>query len=178
MHDAIPPILARRDVAQNKFFTTVAEDLATPQGSYTYSFIDATWDAVLVIPVLANGRLVIERIYRHPYRAYLHEFPAGGIEHGEDPCVAAARELEEETGYRAKNCALIHVVEPVPGLCRMRLHIVLATDLQQTGKREHETLELIDVVELTLAEANKLMEQKPCSGFLSLGLLLFDKMQH
>lgn len=171
----IPPIHARRETARNKFFTTVAEDLIAPNGSdYTYHFIDTTWNAVLVVPVLDDGRLVLEKIYRHPYRAWVHEFPAGGIDHGEDPCAAGIRELEEETGYRAARCRPLMAVEPVPGLCRMRLHVVLAEGLVQTGTRSHEAMELIEVIEPTHAEAWALAKQTPTSGFLLNGLLLLD----
>src|SRR5258708_29646556 len=97
----IPPIVARREHGANRFFSHVEEDLATAAGPYTYSFVESKWDAVVVVPVLDDGRLVVERIYRHPYRAYLHEFPAGGIGSGEDPCMAGVRGLEEETGFPA-----------------------------------------------------------------------------
>ena len=51
----IPPIHTRRETARNKFFTTVAEDLTAPEGKpYTYHFIEATWEAVLVVPVLED----------------------------------------------------------------------------------------------------------------------------
>lgn len=172
----LPPIHARHELTRNKFFTTVSEDLTAPDGKpYTYHFIDTTWDAVLVVPVLDDGRLVLERIYRHPYRAWVHEFPAGGIDHGEDPCVAAVRELEEETGYRAARTRLLTAFEPVPGLCRMRLHVVLAEGLLQTGIRTHEAMELIEVVEATRDEAWALAKQPPVSGFLLNGLGLLDR---
>jgi ADP-ribose pyrophosphatase len=172
---SIPPISARREPVRNRFFTHVEEDLTAPGGGpYTYHFIDTTWDAVLVVPVLDDGRLVIERIYRHPYRAWLHEFPAGGIDHGEDPCAAGVRELEEETGYRAARCRPLVSYEPVPGLCRMRLHVVLAEGLVQTGRRSHEAMELIEVFEATRDEAWALARQVPTSGFLLNGLLMLD----
>ncbi len=171
----IPPIQSRREPVRNRFFTHVEEDLIAPGGgNYTYHFIDTTWDAVLIVPVLDDGRLVIERIYRHPYRAWLHEFPAGGIEHGEDPCAAGIRELEEETGYRAAHCRSLICYEPVPGLCRMRLHVVLAEGLVQTGVRSHEAMELIEVIESTRAEAWVLAKQTPTSGFLLNGLLMLE----
>lgn len=172
----IPPIHARRETARNPFFTTVSEDLTAPDGRpYTYHFLDATWEAVLVVPILDDGRLVLEKIYRHPYRAWMHEFPAGGIDHGEDPCAAGIRELEEETGYRAARCRALMAFEPVPGLCRMRLHVVLAEGLVQTGTRTHEAMELIEVVEVTRDQAWVFTRTPPVSGFLLNGLALLDR---
>jgi ADP-ribose pyrophosphatase len=166
-----PPILARRQPAQNKFMTVVEEDIRDPAGKpYTYHFVEATWDAVLVLPVLADGRLVLERIYRHPYRQYLLEFPAGGIDHGESPLAAAARELEEETGYRPGAVRSLGSYEAIPGMLRARVNLVLAQELVQMGTRSHETMELIKVEELAAAEAWAEADREPASSFLTVGL--------
>jgi ADP-ribose pyrophosphatase len=167
----IPPVLARRQPAKNKFMTTVEEDIRDPAGKpYTYHFVEATWDAVLVLPVLPDGRLVLERIYRHPYRQYLLEFPAGGIDHGESPLAAAVRELEEETGYRAGVVRSLGSYEAIPGMLRARVNLVLAQGLVQMGTRSHETMELIRVEELTAAEAWAEADREPASSFLTVGL--------
>ena len=172
----IPPILARRQPAQNKFMTVVEEDICDPAGKpYTYHFVEATWDAVLVLPLLADGRLVLERIYRHPYRQYLLEFPAGGINHGENPLAAAARELEEETGYRPGAVRSLGSYEAIPGMMRARIYLVLAHELVQTGTRSHETMELIKVEELTSAQAWTEAGREPASSFLTIGLLALQR---
>jgi ADP-ribose pyrophosphatase len=171
----VPPIIGRREVAGNRFFKTIAEELSTPDGTYTYNFIESTWDAVIVVPVLSDGRLVVERIYRHPYRAFLHEFPAGGIDHNEDPLAAGARELEEETGWRAARLRPLGSYLPLPGLVKMRMHVVLAEELEQQGTRSHEALELIEVEECTLAQAWAYAEGPQASAFLLQGLLLYER---
>jgi len=140
MTDHIPVVTARREMVRNRFFNSIEEDLIAPTGGYTYNFIACHYDAVVVVPVLPDGRLVVERIYRHPYHRYMHEFPAGGIERGEDPLVAGARELEEET-----------------------------------GTRQLEALELLDVVHLSEAEAWTLAEQESASSFLTHGLLYLQR---
>lgn len=168
----IPPILARREIATNRFMSFVEEDIRDPGGRpYTYYQLESKWDAVLVVPVREDGRLVLERIYRHPYRRYFLEFPAGGIDAGEDPLRAAARELEEETGYRAGSLRLLGSYEAIPGMLRARIHVVLAEDLVQTGTRSHETMELIEVVELSEDEAWAEAGREPPSSFLTVGLL-------
>jgi 8-oxo-dGTP pyrophosphatase MutT (NUDIX family) len=171
----IPPVTARRETVRNRYFVGVEEDLHTDTGSYTYNFIECNYDAVIVVPVLPDGRLVVERIYRHPYHAYVHEFPAGGINHGEDPVAAAGRELTEETGFQAGKLELLGSFEVMPGLMTMRLSVVLATDLVQTGTRALEALELLEVHHLTEAEAWAIAETQPASSFLTHGLLYLGR---
>lgn len=172
----IPDRLARREIASNRFMTHVEEDLRAPDGSvYTYHQVEAKWEAVLVLPILADGKLVLERVFRNPYRRYFLEFPAGGIEHGEDPVAAAGRELTEETGYRAATLRRLGAYEAIPGMLKARIHIILAQDLVQTGTRSHETMELLQVVELTAAEAWRESEGDAVSSFLTVGLLYLQR---
>lgn len=58
--------------------------------------------AVVVVPLLDDGRVVLERQYRYPVGRVLTEFPAGKLDVGEDPFVCGRRELLEETGYTAR----------------------------------------------------------------------------
>ena len=172
----LPPILARREIASNRFMTFVEEDIRDPAGStYTYYQLESKVDAVLVVPVLPDGRLVLERIYRHPYRRYFLEFPAGGIDPGESPLEAAARELEEETGWRAGALTVLGAYEAIPGMLRARVHVVLADQLVQTGTRSHEAMELIEVVELSEAEAWAEAGREPASSFLTVALLWYAR---
>lgn len=174
----IPKVLARREVATNRFMTYVEEDLCAPDGStYTYHQVEARFQAVLILPVLANGKLVLERIYRHPYKKYMLEFPAGGIDPNEPPKVAARRELLEETGYDAQNLHVLGSYEAIPGMLHARVHVVMATDLVQTNIRSHETMELLQVVELTTDEAWAEAQLPEASSFLTVGLLWLDRQR-
>ena len=172
--DSIPTILARREISRNRFLSYVEEDLTDRHGKpYTYYQVESRFDAVVVVPVLP-----VERIYRHPYRQWLSEFPAGGIEPGEDPCAAGIRELAEETGFRAGRCTSLHVIEAMPGLLRMRLHLVLAEDLTPGGELKLEEMELLEIETLTRDEAWTRAGQAPASMFLTLGLLALERWQN
>ena len=172
MPDPLPRLGARRVLAGNRFFELIEEEIEDRNGGmYPYYAVASKWDAVVVIPRLADGSLLIERIYRHPYRAWLHEFPAGGIEPGEDACAAGARELTEETGWIAGRIRLLHRFEALPGLLRLRLHLVLAEDLREGGQIRTDAAEFIQVERLTEAEAWELAGRETASSFLTLGLM-------
>jgi len=168
MSTELPPLRARNPVSRNPFFALYADQLEPQPGAptYTYHHIECAHDAVVVVPVLDDGRVVLERIYRHPYREYLHEFPAGGIAPGEDPAAAAARELGEETGYRAAAVHLLGSYEPLPGLVRMRLHVAVATGLQPGAERALETLELLELTSMQPETVDALIAEGAVSGFL------------
>ena len=172
----LPEILARRELSRNRFLSYVEEDLTDRHGQpYTYYQVESRWDAVVVVPLLADGRLVLERIYRHPYRRYLLEFPAGGIEPGEEPLAAAARELGEETGYRAGKLTVLGTMEAMPGLLRMRLTYVLAEELTPGAERALEAMELLQIEELTRDQAWAAAREELASSFLTTGLLFLER---
>ncbi len=179
MPDPLPRLGARRVLAGNRFFELIEEEIEDRTGClYPYFTVASKWDAVLVIPRFDDGSLLIERIYRHPYRAWLHEFPAGGIEPGEDACAAGARELTEETGFIAGRIRLLHRFEALPGLLRIRLHLVLAEDLREGGTTSLEPAEFIQVERVTLAQAWQLASQETVSSFLTMGLMALATESH
>ena len=172
----IPDIHARREISRNRFLTYVEEDLSDRHGKpYTYYQVEARFDAVVIVPILPDGRLVLERIYRHPYRCWLLEFPAGGIEPGEDPLAAAARELGEETGYHAHQLTRLGTMEAMPGLLRMRLTYVLAEDLHPGATQALEAMEMLEIVEVSEAQAWEFAGEELASSFLTTGLLYLGK---
>lgn len=173
--DPLPRTGNRRILAGNRFFDLVEEEIEDRNRQmYSYFTVASKWDAVLVVPVLGDGRLLIERIYRHPCRAWLHEFPAGGIEPGEDPCVAGGRELHEETGWTAARIVPLHSFEALPGLLRLRLHVVAAYGLVDTGSRALEAAEFIHVETVSRSAAWQLTRQETTSSFLTMGLLALE----
>ena len=98
--------------------------------------------SVVVLPVLPDGRILLIRQYRHATRQYLWELVAGRMDPGETPEVAAARELIEETGYRAKRFRVFLDVFPTPGFLEERMFILLAEGLT-AGEAEPEEDEKI-----------------------------------
>src|SRR5258708_3411347 len=98
--------------------------------------------SVVVLPVLPDGRILLIRQYRYATRQYLWELVAGRIDVGESVRAAAARELIEETGYRAKTFQIFLDVFPTPGFLEERMFLLLAQGLT-AGEAEPEEDEKI-----------------------------------
>jgi ADP-ribose pyrophosphatase len=104
------------------------------------------------LPLLEDGRVILVRQYRHPAGRELLEIPAGRIEDGEMPLDCAAREIEQETGFRARHLEKLAEFYTTPGFCEEKLHIYLATGLVAAPRQlDHD--EFVDVVDLPLADA-------------------------
>jgi ADP-ribose pyrophosphatase len=86
--------------------------------------------AVVILPLLDDGRICFVRNYRVAVDQTLIELPAGTLEPGEDPAETARRELAEETGYRAGRIEHLLTFCMSPGILDERMHLYLATDLQ------------------------------------------------
>lgn len=86
-----------------------------------------------VIPLLDDGRVVLVRQWRFGLQTPMLEIPGGLVDPGEDPSTAAARELIEETGYRAGRLELLGTTHPNPAIFDTRLTTWLATDLEAVG---------------------------------------------
>jgi ADP-ribose pyrophosphatase len=132
--------------------------VAMPDGSRATREYVVHPGAVVVVPVLDDGRLVLERQFRYPVGRVMLEFPAGKIDAGEAPLVCGQRELIEETGYRAREWAVAGTLHNAIAYSTEIIHIVFARGLQ-AGERALDVGELIELqpmteVELEAAAAN------------------------
>lgn len=112
--------------------------------------------AVTVIPVTDDGRLVMIRNWRLSVAGWLDEFCAGKLERGEDPALAAARELEEETGHSAARVERVGTFYTSPGFADERMHVFQATGLRPVPRRL-EVGECIEVVIRSVPEVEALI---------------------
>ena len=100
--------------------------------------------AVMVIPLLSDGRVVLERQFRYPLKRTAIEFPAGKIDPGESPFQCARRELLEETGYRARKWSYLGGLNNAIAYSDEKIEMFLAEELLHEGAAldAGETLEV------------------------------------
>ena len=93
--------------------------------------------AAAVVPVRADGKILMVRQYRNALDRYTLEIPAGGLNGPDEPTKdAAARELEEETGYAAGKMEWLITVRTTVAFCNEKIDIYLATDLTAGAVRQ------------------------------------------
>ncbi|MFC4078172.1 NUDIX hydrolase [Salinithrix halophila] len=133
------------------------DEVRLPNGKTSTRELVKHTGAVSVMAVTKEGKMVFVRQYRKPLDKEILEIPAGKLEPGEDPKECAARELEEETGYRAQNLKPIVSFYTSPGFADELLHLYEATGLSE-GEANPDSDEFVERVELTLEEAFQAME--------------------
>lgn len=104
------------------------------------------------LPLFDDGSIALVRQWRYPLRRYSLEIAAGRIEPGHTPEETAARELEEEMGYRASELRKIGEFNVAPGYCEERLFVYLATGLEACEQKLDDDEE-IEVVYMPFSEA-------------------------
>jgi ADP-ribose pyrophosphatase len=108
--------------------------------------------AAAVVPFLDEERIIMLYQYRYAANGEIWEVPAGKLEPGETPESCVARELEEETGYRARRVVRTGEILTSPGFTDERIHLFCAYDLEP-GVKSHETAEVIQVHEVPFTQA-------------------------
>jgi ADP-ribose pyrophosphatase len=111
-------------------FDVVRRTLTMPSGGVATREIVHHPGAVVILPLLDDGRICLIDSFRISLQRHLVELPAGTLEPGEEPLPAARRELIEETGYRARNLEPLLVFHPSPGILDEKMHLLLATGLE------------------------------------------------
>jgi ADP-ribose pyrophosphatase len=164
-------ILSSEMVYQGKVFGVRRDEVLEPNGLRTTREVITHPGSVVVLPVLPDGRIVMVRQYRHATRQYLWELVAGRKEPEETPKQGAARELLEETGYRAKRFKIFLDVFPTPGFLEERMYLLLAQGLT-AGEAQPEEDEKIEVRPFKLKDlkqmikSGRLRDAKSIAGIL------------
>jgi len=132
--------------------------------------------AVVIIPMLSRSRIVFVRQYRRAIDRELLELPAGTLAPGEPRRMCAQRELEEETGRRARSLRQIGQFYAAPGIMSEQLTIFLAQGLRYVGAHP-EADECVRPVVLTLRDAlRRIRTGSICDGKTIIGVLFAQRL--
>lgn len=159
------------------FDVQIAHRVSPRTGQELGFFLIDTRDWVNVIAETTRGELVLVHQFRHGPAAPTLEIPGGAIEPGEEPAVAAARELREETGY-ASSATPIHLgtVNPNPALFSNRCHSYLIRGCERQGEPEPDPGEDFEVLTLPLAEVERMVRVGAIDHALVLNALYFLRL--
>jgi ADP-ribose pyrophosphatase len=130
----------------------VSEEVTLPGGHRTTLRIVHHPGAAAVVPFLSEEEVILLRQYRHAAGGYILEVPAGKLDGPEDPARCAARELEEEAGYRAGRIEKLGAIWTTPGFTDERIHLFAAFELEPVPRQPEED-EVIEVERVPLREA-------------------------
>jgi len=167
--------ISSEDVFRGKLLHVKRDMVRLPDGSTATREYIVHPGAVMVIPRLPDGKLLLERQYRYPLARVFIEFPAGKIDAGEEPLATARRELLEETGYTAERWAYLATLHPLITYSTERIEIYAAEGLAHVGARlDHG--EFVETFAATLEEALTWLDRGEITDVKTmLGLLLLAR---
>lgn len=140
----------RKTVYEGAILQFCEDEIVTPKRNRV------TWDylehkgAAAVIPVMDDGRIIMVRQWRNAIDKFTLEIPAGGRDWADEPTIqCAARELEEETGYKSENIEFLQTIVPAVAYSGEKIDVFVAFDLKKTEQHldpdEDIDLELFDI---------------------------------
>jgi ADP-ribose pyrophosphatase len=133
-------------------------------------------DWVNVVALTDEGEAVLVRQFRFGVEANSLEVPGGMVDAGEEPAAAAARELLEETGFRARELVFLGAVHPNPAVQTNRCHSYLALGAERAGPATQEPGEDIEVVLVPASALQRLVREGAITHALVVTAVYFAEL--
>ncbi|MET3129902.1 ADP-ribose pyrophosphatase [Oxalobacteraceae bacterium GrIS 1.11] len=138
-------------VYQGGFLTVQSDRVTLPDGKLTVREYIRHPGAVVILPLLDDGRVLLERQFRYPLDRVFIEFPAGKIDPGEDALACAKRELLEETGYTASHWQFLSTIHNAIAYSDEHLELFLARGLV-AGPSQLDEGEFLETITATVPQ--------------------------
>jgi ADP-ribose pyrophosphatase len=150
--------LSSQTIYEGKIISLRLDEVELPDGNRAKRELVQHPGAVALIPISNEGKIILVKQYRKSLNRTLIEIPAGRIEVGEDPKITALRELEEETGYGAREVTYIQSFATSPGFADEIIHLYLAENLYEIeNPAAGDEDEFIELLEATIDEAEQMV---------------------
>lgn len=166
---------ASRYLFRSPWFQLRQDEVTLPGGeAITYNVVEHPGYA-MVVPLLADGRVLLERVYRYTVQETCLECPSGGLE-DETPEACGRRELLEETGHRAAAMRPLGSFFGSNGISDERLHLFLATGVERAAEPRRDPTEQMELERVPLERAVAMaIRGEVADAPSALGLLLAER---
>lgn len=170
MSTSLPiPKIEKSTIVYDGYYKVQIDVLSLPHvdEKLPYSILLAAEEASVILAETEDGRLIINREYRHPAGSWIYSLPGGRVDPDEAPLITAQRELREETGYEAPVWQYLGTAYPMPALCGQKIHYFLAKSARFAAAPKKEPLELIATLVIEEKELSQAIRQgSPTDGIL------------
>lgn len=144
-------------IASGGMLTVKRDQVRLPNGHQSQREYVTHPGAVVIVPILPNGNVILERQFRYPLHQVFIELPAGKIDAGEEILITGQRELLEETGYSASDWIKLGHQHPCIGYSNEIIHIYLARNLS-LGAHQRDEDESLEVFEAPFSDCIKMIQ--------------------
>lgn len=159
-------------LCKDNFLTWNLLEVELPDGSRSKRNLIEHPGAAAILPILDDGKILLVKQYRKAIESETLEIPAGKLDKGEAPEVCAKRELEEETGYKAKNIEYLGKIATAPGFCNEIIHLYKATGLTK-GEKHTDEDEFTENILVTMDELKKMIKEGEIIDCKTLSILAY-----
>ena len=157
MSNLIEKQISREEIFKGVALHVVKDEILLPDGKRSVREISLHNGAAAVIPILSDGRVLMEKQFRYAHGRVMLEIPAGKLDTPDEPPLEAAkRELLEETGAVAEKYTYLGSIAPSPALIDEVIHVYMAEDLS-FGERKLDEGEFLDIEYYTLDELYRMV---------------------
>ncbi len=147
--------ISSKIVYHGKIITVRSDEVEVADGHKSFREVVEHSGGVVIVAIKEDSILFVKQ-FRYPIKEEVLELPAGKLEKGEDPNFACERELEEETGYRAKYWKSLGFIYTSIGFCNEKLYLYLAQDLEFVGEHLDEG-EILENYEYKISEVEEMI---------------------
>ncbi len=167
-------------IYEGKVISLKVDTVSLPDGNTSKRELIKHPGAVAIIPITKEGKIIFVEQYRKALEKSIIEILAGKLEPGEKPEVTAVRELEEETGYTTrKTLKKLGSFYTSPGFADELLHVYEADDIELLAQKvAGDEDEFVELMELTLEEAEELVKEERIHDAKTMYALLHLRLKH
>ncbi len=156
--DLTEHLISSETIASGGMLTVKRDQVRLPNGHTSQREYVTHPGAVVVVPILTNGNVILERQFRYPVHQVFIELPAGKIDIGEEILITGQRELLEETGFSAAEWVKLGHQHPCIGYSNEIIHMYLARGLS-AGEHQRDADESLEVFDLPFEDCMNMIQR-------------------